>query len=342
MQQNEVLHWQAEGTGSMGDVRSVCSCSLTCEPFRWRQRKRERLRGGRAASINESEAAEVAAAAAGTYGSDLNNRRCSTAMRWYSSDSLQTSCPTPKPPSYDRRLASRMSRPRPGSPVDKSGCEIRPPVSTIVTTHGGGGKCVSGKKSSSKKKGVAKKKAAAAAVVSAQQKAGSVHDLRRCAVSSLLKVPPQYTMFESKQRLPLLRNEAGAVSPCNIGPPGTGSGNPSRSQEAAIIVVESVMTTSSEIGGREAAASAATASTHETGIQTLRHQDAYDNLRLSNGGHAAFGRLVKLAKSLTPPWKIISNNLDHSGQNSDADQNGIPLEELDNNALQDHQKRVSL
>ena len=37
-----------------------------------------------------------------------------------------------------------------------------------------------------------------------RSKAGSIHDLRRCAVSNLLKVPPQYTTFESTQRMPLL------------------------------------------------------------------------------------------------------------------------------------------
>ena len=36
-----------------------------------------------------------------------------------------------------------------------------------------------------------------------RSKAGSIHDLRRCAVSNLLKVPPQYTTFESTQRMPL-------------------------------------------------------------------------------------------------------------------------------------------
>ena len=37
-----------------------------------------------------------------------------------------------------------------------------------------------------------------------ETKAGSVHDMRRCAVSSLLRVPPQYTTFnEKKPRLPL-------------------------------------------------------------------------------------------------------------------------------------------
>lgn len=34
------------------------------------------------------------------------------------------------------------------------------------------------------------------------EKAGSIHDLRRCAVSSLLKVPPQYTNFNDKPRPP--------------------------------------------------------------------------------------------------------------------------------------------
>ena len=34
------------------------------------------------------------------------------------------------------------------------------------------------------------------------EKAGSVHDLRRCAVSSLLRVPPQYTTFNERPRPP--------------------------------------------------------------------------------------------------------------------------------------------
>ena len=32
------------------------------------------------------------------------------------------------------------------------------------------------------------------------EKAGSVHDLRRCAVSSLLRVPPQYTTFNQPRK----------------------------------------------------------------------------------------------------------------------------------------------
>ena len=34
LQQSEVLHWQAEGAGSMIDIRSVCSCTCqSCNPF---------------------------------------------------------------------------------------------------------------------------------------------------------------------------------------------------------------------------------------------------------------------------------------------------------------------
>ena len=34
LQQSEVLHWQAEGAGSMIDIRSVCSCTCqSCVPF---------------------------------------------------------------------------------------------------------------------------------------------------------------------------------------------------------------------------------------------------------------------------------------------------------------------
>ena len=36
--------------------------------------------------------------------------------------------------------------------------------------------------------------------IPASEKAGSVHDLRRCAVSSLLRVPPQYTTFNERPR----------------------------------------------------------------------------------------------------------------------------------------------
>ena len=38
--------------------------------------------------------------------------------------------------------------------------------------------------------------------IPASEKAGSVHDLRRCAVSSLLRVPPQYTTFNERPRPP--------------------------------------------------------------------------------------------------------------------------------------------
>ncbi len=34
LQQSEVLHWQAEGAGSLEEIRSVCSCTCqSCNPF---------------------------------------------------------------------------------------------------------------------------------------------------------------------------------------------------------------------------------------------------------------------------------------------------------------------
>lgn len=56
--------------------------------------------------------------------------------------------------------------------------------------------CKNGKKAKSNSAAVAK------ASKQNSEKAGSVHDLRRFAVSSLLKVPPQYTTFNEPQRQP--------------------------------------------------------------------------------------------------------------------------------------------
>jgi hypothetical protein len=53
LQQSEVLHWQAEGAGSMEEVRSVCSCTCnSCNPFqqvntRYSEDAMEDLRLGR-------------------------------------------------------------------------------------------------------------------------------------------------------------------------------------------------------------------------------------------------------------------------------------------------------
>ena len=59
---------------------------------------------------------------------------------------------------------------------------------------------VNSKPVTSKKNGG--KKATNANGKHSSEKAGSVHDLRRFAVSSLLKVPPQYTTFNEPQRQP--------------------------------------------------------------------------------------------------------------------------------------------
>ena len=79
--------------------------------------------------------------------------RCSTRMKWYSTDSLHTSHRSPLKQSCDH-------------------LKIEP--------------------------------VKARAAVPRSEKAGSLHDLRRHGVSSLLRVPPQYTNFtETRPRLPL-------------------------------------------------------------------------------------------------------------------------------------------
>jgi hypothetical protein len=94
--------------------------------------------------------------------------RCSTKMKWYSTDSLHTTCQLPQ------------------SPIHQS-CEMNQINSIASHTK-------VAKKSAAKKQPKVVKRP--------QVKAESVHDLRRCAVSSLVKVPPQFTTLRP-QRLPL-------------------------------------------------------------------------------------------------------------------------------------------
>ena len=79
-QQNEIRPWLAEGgSGSVEDVRSVCSCTAF-DPFHIKAKRRLK------------KAAKAARKRRGTLETEdtLGGTRCSTTMKWYSTDSLHT------------------------------------------------------------------------------------------------------------------------------------------------------------------------------------------------------------------------------------------------------------
>ena len=81
LQQNEVLNWQAEGAGSMQDIRSVCSCTCnSCIPFQQINRRLGQAGDEEDESIHHFDT-----------NIDLEDEDGrSTKMRWYSTDSLRT------------------------------------------------------------------------------------------------------------------------------------------------------------------------------------------------------------------------------------------------------------
>ena len=84
LQQSEVSHWQVEGEGSMQEIRSVCSCTCnSCNPFQQINR--------REIDVNPLDQAnnEFNTLA----GEKIGGLRCSTTMRWYSTESLLTTSP---------------------------------------------------------------------------------------------------------------------------------------------------------------------------------------------------------------------------------------------------------
>ena len=148
-QQNEISPWQAnDGSGSNEELRSVCSCTAVgCDPFHLRQKRRLKERRNTLDTENETLGDGIG----------LNETRCSTRMKWYSTDSLHTSHRSPLKQSCDH-------------------LKIEPVKARVAGVH----------------------------AVPRSEKAGSLHDLRRHGVSSLLRVPPQYTNFtETRPRLPL-------------------------------------------------------------------------------------------------------------------------------------------
>ncbi len=148
LQQSEVLHWQAEGAGSMEEVRSVCSCTCnSCVPFQ--QVNTRSHYGGEE---------EVLDGARRKGGGDRRRRR--RRRRWWMS----------------RDSASWASE----EEFSMTGLRADTPMTTLDDDgdDGGGG---GHKKSAS---------ASAIALGFRRNKADSVHDLRRSAVSSVLRLPP--------------------------------------------------------------------------------------------------------------------------------------------------------
>ena len=140
---------------------------------------------------------------------------------------------------------------------------------------------------------------------SAQEKAGSVHDLRRCAVSSLLRVPPQYTTFNETKRLPL---------------------NASEYKDQVIILQSEKVNL---VTPHDSARRLQTADSS----QCLENHIGQQDFVMING--TGFSRMFKLAKKWT--CGMHGNHEDPNGLGSDLD---LPLEELQNSA--DRQKRASL
>ena len=85
--QNEIRPYYAEGqsSGSVEDVRSVCSCTAF-DPFRIKARRRLK-KAARAARNQRRGTMETEDTLGGT--------RCSTTMKWYSTDSLHTKPQSP-------------------------------------------------------------------------------------------------------------------------------------------------------------------------------------------------------------------------------------------------------
>ena len=81
LQQNDVLHWQAEGAGSLEELRSVCSCACDACIYNPFQRTSERARDSHNPNCNN-----MIPLIDGS-----GPTRASTTMRWYSTDSLRTS-----------------------------------------------------------------------------------------------------------------------------------------------------------------------------------------------------------------------------------------------------------
>lgn len=84
LQQSEVSHWQVEGEGSMQEIRSVCSCTCnSCNPFQQINRRETDINP---LDQEDNEFKTVC-------GDNIAGLRCSSTMRWYSTESLRMTSP---------------------------------------------------------------------------------------------------------------------------------------------------------------------------------------------------------------------------------------------------------
>ena len=84
LQQSEVSHWQVEGEGSMQEIRSVCSCTCnSCNPFQQINRRETDINP---LDQEDNEFQTVC-------GDNIAGLRCSSTMRWYSTESLRMTSP---------------------------------------------------------------------------------------------------------------------------------------------------------------------------------------------------------------------------------------------------------
>ena len=114
LQQNDVLHWQAEGAGSLEELRSVCSCACDACIYNPFQRSSERARD----SHNPDCANNMIPLTDGN--------RTSTAMRWYSTDSLRTAATTAVTPGGNYTPNSRSVTPHFRRPKQQQQCDSVP------------------------------------------------------------------------------------------------------------------------------------------------------------------------------------------------------------------------
>lgn len=284
--QNEIRPYYAEGqsSGSVEDVRSVCSCTAF-DPFRIKARRRLK-KAARAARNQRRGTMETEDTLGGT--------RCSTTMKWYSTDSLHT---------------------KPQSPVAVQSCEMTRVVKNVQKSPAGGGGAKI--KSELKCQNIVVNRP-----IPPSEKAGSVHDLRRCAVSSLLRVPPQYTTFNERPRPPKPLPKSVAVQVQSI-----------KDLNDQVIVLQ---TEDIELESQEGEEEGATAdSSTQTRCTSPTETDVRDSSKFVLINGFDLSRLLKLAKK----WTLRRGQ----PQNSEADSydgNQLPLEEMQKNSQ--HSKRASL
>jgi len=284
--QNEIRPYYAEGqsSGSVEDVRSVCSCTAF-DPFRIKARRRLK-KAARAARNQRRGTMETEDTLGGT--------RCSTTMKWYSTDSLHT---------------------KPQSPVAVQSCEMTRVVKNVQKSPAGGGGAKI--KSELKCQNIVVNRP-----IPPSEKAGSVHDLRRCAVSSLLRVPPQYTTFNERPRPPKPLPKSVAVQVQSI-----------KDLNDQVIVLQ---TEDIELESQDGEEEGATAdSSTQTRCTSPTETDVRDSSKFVLINGFDLSRLLKLAKK----WTLRRGQ----PQNSEADSydgNQLPLEEMQKNSQ--HSKRASL